>query len=134
VSDPYRRRMEVASHESGHALAMYLCGRRIAEIDISRPDSWADGWVVPGPSEPLLMPPDGVDVFSYVDAHLERASRETAVIARMGALVAGDDWLSPEVREGLRNRQGGVSVLHEPRQLGDLGTAARRGDAQGPEV
>jgi hypothetical protein len=95
VIDPIQQRYTVANHEAGHALAMYLCGRRIAEIDVSRPDSWAEGWVVPGPSKPLLMPSEGVDVFSYVDGHLERASRESAVIARMGALVAGDDWLGP---------------------------------------
>jgi len=95
TTDPYRRRMEVANHEAGHALAMYLCGRGIKEIDIARPDSWAEGWVVPEPAQPLGMPPDGIDPREWVDAYLERSQRETAVIARMGAFAAGDDWSDP---------------------------------------
>jgi hypothetical protein len=42
--------------------------------------------------EPIPMPPDGVDPFGWVDAHQERSRREAAVIARVGSLVAGDDW------------------------------------------
>jgi hypothetical protein len=87
--------MEVANHESGHAVAMYLCGRGIKEIDIARPDSWAEGWVVPEPAEPLGMPPDGIDPRDWVDGYLERSQRETAVIARIGAFAAGDAWSDP---------------------------------------
>jgi hypothetical protein len=95
MRDAYQERMIRANHEAAHALAFYLYGRAIQEIDIDWPDRSCAGWVVPAPAEPISMPPEGVDVFGWVDAHLERFSRETAVCARVGSLAAGDNWYGP---------------------------------------
>jgi hypothetical protein len=95
--DPYRERMRVANHESGHAVSFWMCGRPIHEIDIDRPDSGFAGWVKPGKTDMPDMP-EGLDpaaVIDWCDAYYARAIREVAVCARVGGLVAGDDWHGP---------------------------------------
>jgi hypothetical protein len=76
---------------------MFVYGRSIREIDIDRPDRWAVGHVVPWEIEPITEPPDDVkSKADWIDARLNADRRETAVIARIGSLFAGQDWYGPE--------------------------------------
>jgi len=87
-------RYQVCDHEAGHAVGHHWYGRPVKEIDTNRPRTRSTGWVVPGESAPLTLPPglEGERALSWIDGAVFRDSLATAVIARMGGLMAGDDW------------------------------------------
>jgi len=69
-------------------------GRPIKEIDVDHPRVGCAGWVVPGESEPLTLPPglEGERALSWIDGAIFRDNLATAAIARLCGLMAGDDW------------------------------------------
>ena len=89
-------RFAAANHEDGHATALILLSYTFEVVDADRPDEQHEGrltgstlGIIPWP------PPPGRDPFQHVDFHADRARRHAAIVPRIGALVAGEDWNGP---------------------------------------
>ena len=103
MTDPTQQRFDLWNHEAGHAAAMFLFGRPIKEIDVDRPDQWSQGHVVPGERYQPQMPDNMPDPHGWVDAHLSKSLRESAIISRIGSLVGHQDWFGAESRADRAN-------------------------------